>query len=308
MSLIVAFLAGGLAILNPCGFAMLPAFLSLYVGAQEEKLPRAGSRAVQGILVGLLVTAGFLAVFAVIGIPITLGVGQIATAIPWIGFALGIVMAAVAVATLAGKRLELPIRTGRLRSERRNPAAMLYFGLGYGLASLSCTLPIFLVVIGASLTSGGIGASLLVFAAYAIGMAIVLMALSVCAGLLRNGLARTLGRALPHLRWINGSLLLLVSAYLVYYWGSALFVPAEARADDPVVGFIQGFTSLAEGWSNSSTGLYLVLGACAVVCSAGLIALWRWVLKPDQPEASPTCDCEDPAPAATTPTRAPRAR
>lgn len=52
-----------------------------------------------------------------------------------------------------------------------------------------------------------------VFGAYALGMALVLMALSIGAGLLRDGLARALGRAIPHLRWINGGLLLLVSAY-----------------------------------------------------------------------------------------------
>ncbi len=51
---------------------MLPAFLSLYVGARETQLPSAPSRALQGLLVGLLVTAGFLAIFAVLAILIPL--------------------------------------------------------------------------------------------------------------------------------------------------------------------------------------------------------------------------------------------
>ena len=31
----IALVAGGLAVVNPCGFPLLPAFLSYYLGAQE---------------------------------------------------------------------------------------------------------------------------------------------------------------------------------------------------------------------------------------------------------------------------------
>ena len=41
----VALVAGGLAVVNPCGFPLLPAFLGFYLGADEEQLPRAASSA-----------------------------------------------------------------------------------------------------------------------------------------------------------------------------------------------------------------------------------------------------------------------
>lgn len=63
-------------------FPLLPAFLSFYVGAEEEALPRAPVRAAQELLVGLLVSAGFLGVFAVVGVPIAYGVTQLTSAIP----------------------------------------------------------------------------------------------------------------------------------------------------------------------------------------------------------------------------------
>src|ERR1700742_1994155 len=131
MPVVVAFLAGGLAILNPCGFAMLPAFLSLYVGAGEEQLPPARTRILQGILVGLLVTAGFLAVFTILAAPIALGAGQVATAVPWIGFGIGVAMGVVAVATLAGRRVEINMRRVRPGDDHRRPRTMLMFGVGY---------------------------------------------------------------------------------------------------------------------------------------------------------------------------------
>jgi cytochrome c-type biogenesis protein len=67
--LALALVAGALASVNPCGFPLLPAFLSFYVGAEEEDLPRAPARVGQGLLVGLLVSTGFLAVFALVGVP-----------------------------------------------------------------------------------------------------------------------------------------------------------------------------------------------------------------------------------------------
>lgn len=52
---------------------LLPAFLSFYVGADEEYLPPAPARVAQGLLVGFLVSTGFLGVFAVVGLPISYG-------------------------------------------------------------------------------------------------------------------------------------------------------------------------------------------------------------------------------------------
>ena len=65
----VALVAGGLAVVNPCGFPLLPAFLSFYLGADEHELPRAPTRILQGLLVGVLVSAGFLGLFALASLP-----------------------------------------------------------------------------------------------------------------------------------------------------------------------------------------------------------------------------------------------
>src|SRR5262249_19792769 len=79
----IALVAGGLAVINPCGFPLLPAFLSYYLGAEEQRLPRASTRALQGLLVGALVALGFLGFFALVGLPVSYGVGAIARAVPW---------------------------------------------------------------------------------------------------------------------------------------------------------------------------------------------------------------------------------
>src|SRR5947208_11942403 len=45
----IALTAGGLAVVNPCAFPLLPAFLSFYLGADEQRLPAAKTRALQGL-------------------------------------------------------------------------------------------------------------------------------------------------------------------------------------------------------------------------------------------------------------------
>src|SRR6266481_1919291 len=89
----VALVAGGLAVINPCGFPLLPAFLSFYLGADEHELPRAPTRILQGLLVGALVSIGFLGLFALASLPVSFGVALVARAIPWAGLATGALLA-----------------------------------------------------------------------------------------------------------------------------------------------------------------------------------------------------------------------
>jgi cytochrome c-type biogenesis protein len=189
-------------------------------------------------------------------------------------------MAVAAVATLANRQLPLAVRRSATTPGGQGARAMLLFGAGYGLSSVSCTLPVFLIVVGASLSSGSVPATLVAFGAYAVGMALVLMALSIGAALLRDGLARTLRHTLPHLRWVNGGLLLLVSVYLIYYWGALLWMPPGALATDPVVVFGQRFTSLVQRWADTGGGKWLLLSAAVVVAMAALAGVWQWSRRP----------------------------
>jgi cytochrome c-type biogenesis protein len=236
------------------------------VGVDEERLPRAPTRALQGALVGLLVCAGFLAVFVAVGLPLSYGATVVADALPWTGIAIGLVLVALGLALVAGRSLYFPHRAPlRVRRERRL-GAMLLFGVGYGIASLACTLPIFLALVGVS-----VGASkLVVFAAYGAGMALVLMALSVGAALMRDGLTRALKRLLPHMERIAGALLAVAGLYLVYYWARVRFGEASTLADDPIVEPVTRFSAEVQAYADER-GLWLV-AALAVAVGLALVA------------------------------------
>ncbi len=275
MPLGLALVAGGLSTLNPCGFALLPVLLSFYVGADESELPRAPTRLLQGLLVGLVVSAGFLAVFSIVGLPISLGARRITEAIPWAGIVLGLGMAIVGVAVFLGKRVSLSVRHPILATRQRRPKAMFLFGAGYGVASLGCTLPVFLALVGASLASRGTFAALAVFGAYAVGMATVLTALSLGAASLRAGLANRMRRVIPYMSHISGAFLVFVGFYLAYYWARARFATPGTAADDPLVGLVQRFTNRIQVIAASGGGSWLIVGAGLIVAVALVVAFSR---------------------------------
>ncbi|MPZ92588.1 MAG: cytochrome c biogenesis protein CcdA [Actinobacteria bacterium] len=276
MPLALALVAGALASVNPCGFPLLPAFLSFYVGAEEDDLPRAPARVAQGLLVGLLVSAGFLVVFAVVGVPIAYGVTQLTSAIPWAGLAIGVVMVASALAGLAGRALYLSPRRAPQVQRRRRPTTMVWFGVAYAVCSLGCTLPIFVALVGASLATASVVEGVIVFGAYGLGMATMLMALSLGAALARDGLARRLKGLLPHMQRVASGLLLIAGAYLTYYWARVIWSPPESLGGDPLVGAMTRFATLVQRAAGSSGGRTAMLVAGGVVALGIGVAMWQW--------------------------------
>ncbi len=152
-----ALTAGAVATLNPCGFALLPAYLSYLLGhADSAPVPR---QLVRGGLAGLSMTTGVMAVFLVAGVIIS-GLGSaLARFIPWLGLTVGGVVAGTGLIMLVRPSVNpsLPVARWANRFGRRTGAfTFVAFGTGYGLASLGCTLPVFLVVTAQALAAGGL--------------------------------------------------------------------------------------------------------------------------------------------------------
>jgi cytochrome c-type biogenesis protein len=102
-----------------------------------------------------------------------------------------------------------------------NVPGFFLFGLGYGAASLSCTLPAFLAVVGNSLASSGVLAGAGRFFGFALGMAAVLVTLTLALAFFQHGLVRWLRKAVPYVRLASAVLLVLAGAYVIFYWLSS---------------------------------------------------------------------------------------
>jgi cytochrome c biogenesis protein CcdA len=261
-----------LAVVNPCGFPLLPAFLSFYLGADERRLPRAPTRAVQGLVVGALVAVGFIGFFALVGLPVSFGLGAVADAVPWVGLATGALLALTGLFVLVRGHVSVPIRLHvGVRRERR-VGAMLLFGAAYGAASLGCALPVFLALVGASAGPSQVA----VFVAYAAGTAVVLMALAVGVACARYGMARAVRPALPYVGRLSGVLLTISGAYLVYYWARIEFGDSVTLADDPIVGFATRYSAQLQDFAARHGAPLLTLAAAVVALAlAGRLRVRR---------------------------------
>lgn len=257
-------MAGGLATLNPCGFPVLSAFLAYNLRAEgaQPRAPDVG----RALLTGLLVTAGFLGVFTVFGLPLGYGVAAISTAVPWVGLAVGGVLLVIGLATLVGRGIAVP---GAARWPLRPPhdaTTQVLFGAGYGVASFGCTLPVFLTLVGAAAGAGGLAPTLVVFAAYGTGMSLVLIVLSVGGALVGGGLARRARRTLPYVESLTGGLLAVSGGYLLYYWVRVGFGSPAELAADPLVGLVTDLAARVEALAQDA-------GAFFMVPVAGLVAV-----------------------------------
>ena len=224
LNLVFAFTAGMFATVNPCAWAMLPAFISYYLGSKEEgyEMKPLSSRAGEGIKLGLLITAGFLLVFGSTAVVMSAGLRAIAQIMPFMAIIVGALLVLLGIWLLAGKSLPIRIPQPEMDVRARNPKSIFLYGIAYGLASLSCTLPVFLAVVGASLTAAGISGMSLMFTAYGLGMAIVLMSVAIGAAMFKGIVSQWFQKMLPFVHTIGAVLLIIAGVYLIWYQGRYL--------------------------------------------------------------------------------------
>jgi cytochrome c biogenesis protein CcdA len=214
-----AFSAGMLATVNPCGWALLPSYAAYYLGSSEAGYEERSTmlRASEGLRLGLLMTAGFLVIFSVVGVAISLGLRVLIQAMPFLAILVGVGLIGMGLWLLFGGSLRISFPTPKIDAQARNPKAVFLYGLAYGFASLSCTLPIFLAVIGSSLATGTPAEAAIMFASFGAGMALVLMAVVISIALVKGTIVEKLQSVLPYVYRFGAALLILAGAYLIWY-------------------------------------------------------------------------------------------
>ena len=218
-----AFGAGLAAAFNPCGFAMLPAYMGLYMGTGDEEGTHPVTQLGRALLVGGAVTAGFVVLFGIAGVVIGIGARSVVgDVLPWLGLAIGVLLAVVGAWVIGGGKLYTAIAqqaAARIGDPgQNNVPGYFLFGVSYGVASLSCTLPIFLAVVGTTFAVSSILTSLGQFVLYALGMGLVIVALTLGMALFRGAMVRAMRGALPYIQPVGAWLMVVAGAYITFYW------------------------------------------------------------------------------------------
>jgi cytochrome c biogenesis protein CcdA len=216
-----AFAAGMIASVNPCGFFMLPSYISYQLGTEEAGFHESSavSRTLKAVLLGSVATWGFVIVFASTGAVIVAGGRWLVTVFPYAGVSIGVVLICLGLWLLVTHSTIGIMAASRVTlTPRRNLLNVFLFGMVYAVCSLSCTLPIFLVVVGSALVTQGLAASFAQFIAYALGMGAILVAATIGTAVFRGTVARWLRRAIPYVHRTSALFLVGAGAYLIYYW------------------------------------------------------------------------------------------
>lgn len=242
-----AFSLGLVAAVNPCGFALLPAYLSFYLGieptstathptvSESSRVGNAGQSSpdgggvVRSVVIGATMTAGFVTVFAVIGTAWSSISSLVGARLPWVTAAMGVALIGLGIAMVAGKQPTISLPTVHVDASRREIGSMFLFGISYAVASLSCTIPLFIGTMTTAFDQSFAG-GLLTFVMYGLGMGALVTLLTITVGLARTGLLRVLRRSLPYVGRLSGVLIIGAGAIVAYYgWAETRQLALDSR-------------------------------------------------------------------------------
>jgi cytochrome c-type biogenesis protein len=259
VDLALAFTTGMIATVNPCGFAMLPAYLSFFLGVEQDRAST--SRA---LVVGTAVTAGFVGTFAIAGLVVNRVSRSVYDVAPWFSLAIGAALIAVGLLMLRGfdptvrlPRLDRGGKSGGVRS-------MTMFGISYAVVSIGCELPVFLVAMsgafGKNLVSG-----VVYFVFLGLGAAAVLVSLTITLSMARRSLVQLMRKVLPYVNRIAGGLLVLAGAYVAWYG----WLEIRKDSNDAVVTRVTDWSFTTGDWLRQNQNAIVLVFALLV-----LVAGW----------------------------------
>jgi cytochrome c-type biogenesis protein len=276
-SLSLAVGAGLVAAVNPCGFALLPAYLSLFVLGDAPQTPAAAvGRALRATAA---LTLGFAAVFVTFGLAIAPVAASVQAYLPALTVVLGLILALAGLWLLSGRHLPSLPASRRRKATAGSPVvaswpAMMGFGASYAVASLGCTIAPFLAVVVTSFRSGSPAAGVVLFAAYAAGMGLMVGVAATAVALARRGLVTSMRRAGSLVPRLGGLVLAAAGSYVAWYGAWELRVLHAGAGTDPVVSAAAGVQEWLATRTEAIglTGLVLVM---AVFLAIALIPRHR---------------------------------
>lgn len=289
--LALAFSAGMVATVNPCGFAMLPAYLAYYLGLDEngasdsaadaESTSSSGTQAgptksanpvTRALAVSFAVTLGFLVVFGIMGFAWTSVSGLVGRRLPYFTGVIGIGLIGLGIAMLRGFEPVLRLPSVKFVGKDRQLSSMFLYGVSYAIASLSCTITIFIGIVSTTLRNTSFLAGVSTFLAYGLGMGTTLAILTIAVALAKGGIVRTFRRVLPYVDRISGVLLIVAGTFVAYY-AYVEIRELNSGGSSTIVQRSRDFQGALQRWVERVGGGRLALAVTVIIAAAILVSV-----------------------------------
>ncbi|RZQ64552.1 cytochrome c biogenesis CcdA family protein [Amycolatopsis suaedae] len=266
-----ALAAGLVAALNPCGFAMLPAYLTLVVVGNDGETRSRITLVGRALAATVAMALGFVVVFGMFGLVVAPLAASVQQYLPAVTVVIGAALLGLGVWMLTGRELTVLLPKLSRGAPTARLGSMFGYGLAYAIASLSCTIGPFLAVTSATFRSGSILGGALAYLAYGVGMTLVVGVLATAVALAGSTVTTGFRRMLPHINRLGGGLLVLVGAYVGYYgiYELRLYF-GDGAAGDPVIEAAGAIQETVAGWVDS-VGVLPLLATLAVLIIGAIL-------------------------------------
>ena len=219
-----SFVSGMLATVNPCGFVMLPVYISMFLSSKDRKGNQSNFviKFLNVFQISISLGLGFLIIFGSVGLAITGGLLFIQPILSWLSILIGFFLVGLGIYTFSGKSLYLsfPQKLSykiNISQDSKFKKFFLY-GLSYGVASISCTLPLFIALISNAINSGGLTNGIKQFISYSLGLTSVILIINLLASFIKNFSLLKKTYLTRFYQYPAGILIALVGMYLIIYW------------------------------------------------------------------------------------------
>ena len=265
--------AGLIAAFNPCGFAMLPAYLAYFLGHELKNPPDGYQGFLNGIKVSMTLSAGFVFVFALVGILTNTVISEnsIEERAGYITLPIGLVLILLGLAMIRGYQPNIKIPGLHIKNFNRQLPSIFLFGVSYAIVSIGCSAPIFFITVGSSFSRDGVINGVAVFITYAIGMSIVVAFLTISLALTRTMIAKNMKRVLPYLSPISGLLLTAAGFFLASYGWWEIQVSKGNYSSNTFVDLSLRGSGRLSNWVNDVGG-----GRFAMACLMIVVGILVW--------------------------------
>ena len=249
-----SFLLGILAAVNPCGFVLLPTYLLFFLGMREETDLGTSERIRRALVVSSGVSVGFLGVFLVIGIISRLFTQWIELNAKYASFLIGVALLIAGLRMITGwiPKFAMPQIAG---GQNRNFRAMTIYGVAYAVASIGCTIGFLTTAVFGSIAVHGFISGVVSILLYGLGMAMLVMALTVSLAFAKTGLVTMIKSRMRIVERLGAVLVTFTGFYLIWYWFAAI----SERSSTVFVSKVENYQTKVVSWIQNQGAIPLAI-------------------------------------------------
>jgi len=268
INLALAVTAGILATFNPCGFALLPAYLSSIILTKEDEGASASAPYFRAMRFASAFALGLLLVFAAVGLLVFPISYAIQAYLPFVTVAMGLALIVLGTLLLWGKSPTLSKFLNPNIAPGKSFITQFGYGVTFALASLSCTIGPFLAITTGAIQEQSLIQLLAVFTGYSMGMAATVFVLASITAAAKQTLIRRIRQAYPIIEKGTAVLLVLVGGYFLLYAWYELQVYQGLTFVNPIIesvtrlqGHIATFVATTGPWPLLIAALVILVSA-----------------------------------------------